>query len=545
MGTFLALSGGMPVAGAVQMRDRLDRYQLVERIGRGGMAEVFRARVQSLGGFERDVAVKVLLPQFASEPEFVDMLLDEARIAGAIVHPCVVQVLDVGRQGDVFYIVMEYVRGQDLRTIARAVTGAKLPLPMALYTVGEVLRGLHAVHCAVDDQGKPRRIVHRDVSPANVLIDESGAVKLGDFGIAHASGRLTRTRTGSVKGKSRYMAPEQLMAKPVDHRADLYAVGVTLFEALLGDVARESSYATPYGPMFTWPRRVPAELVPPDVAEILRRAVVDDPNARFRDAAEFRRAVVGALARHAPGYDAEYLARDLRRLHGDPDDDGFGSDIAESTDVATELRPERPRLALVTRTPTPPGLRTFDSTRPPTVTPTTPSSAVRTLDARPATPTLPEPVGARTLPAPALYDHEMRPTSPFFGQLTSSLRLGPRPSKTLLLTIGAAGATALLIAIIIAVASGPSAPPVPAAMAQPPAAALAPRATPLAPPRATVGVLAVSGPAGARPSIGAVVYPPAPCSVELPPGEYDVRLRSRRHVVTRHVTIEAGRTTDL
>ena len=338
MGTLLALREGMPVAGAVQMRDRLDRYTLVERIGRGGMAEVFRARVQSLGGFERDVAVKVLLPQFASEPEFVDMLLDEARIAGAIVHPCVVQVIDVGRQGEIFYIVMEYVRGLDLRSIARSVPGARLPLPMALYVIGEVLRGLHAVHCAVDDRGKPRRIVHRDVSPANVMLDENGAVKLGDFGIAHASGRLTRTRTGSVKGKSRYMAPEQLTGQAVDHRADLYAVGVTLFEALLGDVARESSYATPYGPMFTWPRRVPPELVPADVADILRRAVVDDPRMRFADAAQFRRAVVTALGRHAPGYDAETLARDLAHLRGEQVD--YGSDMLdENTDAATELRP--------------------------------------------------------------------------------------------------------------------------------------------------------------------------------------------------------------
>src|SRR5262249_54345018 len=148
-GTLLATSRRMPVAGAIQTRERFDRYQLVERIGRGGMAEVFRARVHSLGGFQRDVAVKVLLPEFAGEPEFVTMLLDEARIAGAIVHPCVVQVLDIGRRGQVFYLVMEYVRGADLRSIARTVAGARLPLPMALYVVGEVLRGLGAVHGAV------------------------------------------------------------------------------------------------------------------------------------------------------------------------------------------------------------------------------------------------------------------------------------------------------------------------------------------------------------------------------------------------------------
>src|SRR6059058_999525 len=136
----------MPVAGAISMRERLDRYQLVERIGRGGMAEVFRARVQSLGGFERDVAIKVLLPQFASESEFVDMLLDEARIAGAIVHPCVVQVLDVGRQGEVFYLVMEYVDGTDLRSIARTVPGAQLPLAITLYIINKILHNLQTIH---------------------------------------------------------------------------------------------------------------------------------------------------------------------------------------------------------------------------------------------------------------------------------------------------------------------------------------------------------------------------------------------------------------
>ena len=512
----------MPVAGALQMRDRLDRYTLVERIGRGGMAEVFRARVQSLGGFERDVAVKVLLPNFANEPEFVDMLLDEARIAGAIVHPCVVQVLDVGRQGEIFYIVMEYVRGPDLRSIARAITGAKLPLGMALFIIGEVLRGLHAVHCAVDDRGKPRKIVHRDVSPANVMIDENGTVKLGDFGIAHASGRLTRTRTGSVKGKSRYMAPEQLTGQPVDHRADLYAVGVTLFEALLGDVARESSYATPYGPMFTWPRRVPPELVPADVADILRRAVVDDPRARFADAAQFRRAVMTSLARHAPGYDAETLAGELARLRGNASRAqgdaaaGFLADLGEVTDVATAQRRDRdrPRLALVERTPTPAGAAM------------TLGAATLPVGATSTAPTNP-PVGSRTLPSP----------EPLF---TDGELLGPRPSRGLVLGIGAAAGAALLVAIIIAVASSGA----PRVVVPEPQAQVAPRVTPL-PAHPTVGILEVSGPDGARPSIGAVVYPPAPCTVELPPGEYDVKLHTRRRLITRHVAIVAGHTTSM
>jgi hypothetical protein len=437
----------------------------------------------------------------------------------------VVQVIDVGRQGEIFYIVMEYVRGPDLRAIARSVPGGKLPLGMALYIISEVLRGLHAVHSAVDDRGKPRKIVHRDVSPANVLVDENGTVKLGDFGIAHASGRLTRTRTGSVKGKSRYMAPEQLTAQTVDHRADLYAVGVTLFEALLGDVARESSYATPYGPMFTWPRRVPPELVPQDVAEILRRAVVEDPRARFADAAQFRRAVVTALARHAPGYDAETLARDLKRLRGELDD--FSGDIADTTDVATELRRDRPRLSLVDRTPTPPGVATFA----PGAATLTPGAATLPVGATSTAPTGSHPIGARTLPSPEPL---------LYGEPEL---LGPRPSRGLVLAIGAAAATALLLAIIIAVAGGTSRPVV--VQAPPQSAQPAPRTTPLPAPRATVGILEVSGPAGARPSIGAVVYPPAPCTFELPPGDYDVRLHAKRRVITRHVSIEAGHTTSL
>jgi len=314
---------------------------------------------------------------------------------------------------------------------------------------------------------------------------------------------------------------------------------VTLFEALLGDVARESSYATPYGPMFTWPRRVPPELVPPDVADILRRAVVDDPRMRFADAAQFRRAVVTALGRHAPGYDAEVLARDLARLRGEQVD--FGGDLDEATDVATELRrDQRPRLEVV-RTPTPPGL----VARPPTPTgaaATVPFGASTLPYGAATTSTASVPIGNRTLPSP----------QPFYDD---SNLLVPRPSRGLVLAIGAAIGTAILIAIVIAVSSGPSprvaaAPAadsaVPPAAVAAPTATRAPRVTPLAAPRASsVGILEVSGPPGARPSIGAVYYPPAPCTVELPVGEYDVRLHARRRVISRHVSIEAGHTTSM
>ena len=176
-----------------------------------------------------------------------------------------------------------------------------------------MLRGLHAVHTAVDENGQPRNIIHRDISPANVLIDRRGFVKLGDFGIAHASGRITRTRVGAIKGKSRYMAPEQLAGQGVDARSDLYAVGVTMFEALFGDFARASSRPTIFGPMFTWPDHLPGGL-PSAVEQILRRLITEHREHRYRDAAELRHDIDNALHRIAPGYGPDAVARELVHL---------------------------------------------------------------------------------------------------------------------------------------------------------------------------------------------------------------------------------------
>jgi len=303
----------MPPRERDQIPAQLGRYQIVSRIGKGGMAHVYHARLQSLGGFERDVAVKVLLPELSAEPDFVDMLLDEARLAGAICHPCVVQVLDVGREGEdeLFYIVMEYIDGPDLRSRLREVVDHRLPPAAALYVIGELLRGLGAVHSAVGVDGKPQNIIHRDVSPANVLIDKQGQVRIGDFGIAHASVRLTRTRNGAIKGKLRYMAPEQTSQKPVDHRADLYAAGVVLCELLLGPAECEPRRDSELGRTFSWPRvklRRP-DLMPRDVSAILDKALTESSADRYLDAAAFRRDVVSALHRLHPGFGPEELVQ--------------------------------------------------------------------------------------------------------------------------------------------------------------------------------------------------------------------------------------------
>ncbi|MCS6912755.1 MAG: protein kinase [Myxococcales bacterium] len=297
----------------------IDRYQIVSCIGRGGMAEVYRGKLLGLGGFARDVAIKVLLPQLGTEPEFVNMLLDEARIAGTIHHNNVVQVLDVGQDGPVFYLVMEYIDGIDLRSVEKRHAGGQVPVEPLLYIMAEVLRGLEAIHTACGLDGEPLRIVHRDVTPSNVLLTRTGAVKLADFGIAHATGRLTQTRHGAVKGKTRYMAPEQLDGKGIDHRTDLFSAGVVLLEALLGREGADAWHATPMGPIFKLPVRLPPE-VPPDLAAILGRALAAAPADRYETAGEFRRDVLAALQVRTLGrgdrlpYGADQLQDFLRPL---------------------------------------------------------------------------------------------------------------------------------------------------------------------------------------------------------------------------------------
>jgi serine/threonine-protein kinase len=342
---FAAGGGHKDHAGAPPV---LDRYQIAGCIGRGGMAEVYHGKLLRMGGFEREVAVKVLLPQLSAETEFVNMLLDEARIAATITHPNVVQVLDVGQHDEVFYLVMEYVDGIDLRSVERRHDRGRVPAEPLLYIIAEVLRGLQAIHEARDHDGLPRQIVHRDVTPSNVLITWAGSVKLADFGIAHATGRLTQTRHGAVKGKTRYMAPEQLDGRPIDWRTDLFAAGVLLLEALLGRDAADAWHSTAMGPIFKLPVRLPPG-VPADLQAVLQRALAEKREERYQSAVEFRRDVVRALAARARerGADVPFSADELSE---------FLRAVAERPEQRRLSRPEReePSDSLRTRPPLPP-----------------------------------------------------------------------------------------------------------------------------------------------------------------------------------------------
>ncbi len=201
------------------------------------MATVYLGRLSGAGGFQRFVGIKRLHPHLAREPEFIEMFLEEARLAARIHHPNVVPILEIGTSEQGYYIVMEYVEGDTLANlIARAVQrGERVPVRVAVRILVDVLAGLHAAHELADDDGKPLGIVHRDVSPQNILIGVDGSARLTDFGVARATSKLSTTRTGQLKGKLAYMAPEQARGtKDIDRRADVFAAGVVLWEALEG-----------------------------------------------------------------------------------------------------------------------------------------------------------------------------------------------------------------------------------------------------------------------------------------------------------------------
>jgi serine/threonine-protein kinase len=209
-------------------------YQLVAELGRGGMATLFLGLQTGLGGFSRHVAIKIIHPEIASDPETIRMFLDEARLGGSIRHPNVARVEAIAEHDGWPYLVMEYIEGATLTQILRARARAEAPLPLehTVAIIARIAEALHAAHEATDELGSPLGIVHRDVSPSNVLIDTHGHVKLIDFGVAKARHRLARTMPGSVKGKLAYMAPEQLAGSDLDRRVDVFALGVVLWEML-------------------------------------------------------------------------------------------------------------------------------------------------------------------------------------------------------------------------------------------------------------------------------------------------------------------------
>jgi serine/threonine protein kinase len=272
----------------LRVGDKIGKYELLHLIGEGGMGEVWVGRLRSLGGFESYVAVKVIHGRFAQEKRFRDMFLDEARVSALISHPNVVSTQDLAVEGEMLYQVMEYVDGDSLASLQSDMEerGERMPLPVALRIAAEVCNGMHAAHELSTADGRPRGIVHRDVSPQNILLGSNGAVKLIDFGVALMQDRLSEDSQGSLKGKLRYMPQEQAKGEKVDRRADIYSLGAVLYEMVSGRLPFDDRTEALYFRALIQgdpPAPLPAE-VPEDVAHVITKAMAADREQRYATA---------------------------------------------------------------------------------------------------------------------------------------------------------------------------------------------------------------------------------------------------------------------
>jgi serine/threonine protein kinase/CheY-like chemotaxis protein len=336
------------------------QYRLLDRIGVGGMAEVWKARMTGVEGFQKTVAIKRILPHLTDSTDFVEMFIDEAKLAAQLNHANIIHIYDLGKLGDDYYIAMEYVEGENLRSILNRARerGARVPEGVALHVAARLAGALDYAHRKRDFDDRELGLVHRDVSPQNVLVGYEGTIKLCDFGIVKAVSKSSHTQMGALKGKLQYMSPEQAYGKPVDGRSDIFAVGALLFEMLTGrrlfvgesemevlEAVRECRVAAP------------SELAPtvrPEVDAVVRKALAREPEERFQSAGELMRQLEEILSslRPVPGQRelAVFMARLFDRDMEDQDEPEplapveveveVDLDLSDLPEVALETEPE-------------------------------------------------------------------------------------------------------------------------------------------------------------------------------------------------------------
>ena len=302
---------------------RIGRYHLTDRIAFGGMAEVFRGFTFGQDGHRYDVAVKRLLPHYVEDKQFVTMLTDEYQLVSRLNHPNVALVYELVDVEDSLLIAMEYVDGRDLRTTVEKgrKSASKLGFADIAYIMAHALDGLHHAHSAVDDTGNELNVVHRDFSPSNVLVSYDGEVKIIDFGIAKAAHNRIQTKTGIIKGKVKYMSPEQAFGHRLDRRSDVFSAGSVLYELCTGrppfrakseiDLIFQVREANPKPSMSINPE------VPPDLAAIIEKSMSRSRSARYQTSLDFRDALVRFLKGYAPDYRRTRLARFMKHLWAD------------------------------------------------------------------------------------------------------------------------------------------------------------------------------------------------------------------------------------
>ncbi|WP_093524987.1 serine/threonine protein kinase [Stigmatella erecta] len=298
-------------------------YQLVKRLALGGMAQIYLARRKGQDASAPLVVVKRILPHLAENLEFVRMFLDEARIAARLAHPNIVQLYDLGAQDDSFFLAMEYIHGDDVRRICKRAESLAHPLPVALACriIIDACAGLDYAHKKVDPLGKPLGIVHRDVSPQNILVSFAGEVKVVDFGIAKAADQATVTRSGVLKGKYSYMSPEQAAGKRVDCRSDVFALGVVLYELITGTrLFKRTTDMQTLSAVSECHVTPPSEIsprVPVDLDAIVLKALAKDPDARYAEALQLQVALEAWLRKHPSASSSEDLSEFMQAVYAE------------------------------------------------------------------------------------------------------------------------------------------------------------------------------------------------------------------------------------
>lgn len=419
----------MPAEGKeATFPSQFGRYTLVQRLATGGMAEVFKAKIISAHGFEKLLVIKRILPNLAADKTFVSMFIDEAKLTAQLIHPKIVQVTDFGEEGGQYFIALEFVDGFDGLALLRSAAQrhVKVPVPICMFIASEVLDALDYAHNAKDAEDKPMHLVHRDISPSNVFIARRGDVKLGDFGIAHAQERESKTQAGTLKGKYGYMSPEQVTGGDLDGRSDIFAVGIVLAEMLMG----KRLFTAPNdldvllmvrdGRLERWDKY--GQEVPKPLDAIVRKSLAKDLDQRFQSAAEFRNAL-------------EDLQFKFGMRVGPADVGLLASDLFDPSPDALERLKEHSRKweirqPAATTTPVPPPL-------PAAVPPPIPARARSTPDAQ-ARALAPDP--ASTVVVSALDDalagsvslvgldqYETPGSSPSFATVKADSGVGSRP----------------------------------------------------------------------------------------------------------------------
>jgi serine/threonine-protein kinase len=304
----------------VRRAQQLGRYHLLDRIAFGGMAEIYRAKTFDANGTPHLVAVKRVLAHLAEDDDFIQMLVDEAKIASVLRHHSIARVYEFARAHGEYFIAMEHVDGKDMRTVLERCRAKKKPIPPehAAYICAEVGAALHAAHSAVDSRGRPLRIIHRDVSPSNIICSYAGEVKLCDFGIAKATLSRVTTKTGVIKGKVKYMSPEQALGRKLDHRSDVFSLGSCMYEMLtrippftatnemdLLIKVRDAKY------------RPISELqpgIPPELEAICDKCLTRSRANRYQTAAEAEGDLRAFLRKFMPNYSRSHLGRFIRKM---------------------------------------------------------------------------------------------------------------------------------------------------------------------------------------------------------------------------------------